>query len=63
MECNSELYCTMDPLVLSSCRQQLNQGMEKGMNSSLLKAGCWWILKEKLLQFYKVIFVFPLHVV
>ncbi|KAM9638516.1 fructosamine-3-kinase isoform 2-T2 [Morphnus guianensis] len=36
-----------------SCRQQLKQGMEKGMNSSLLKAGCWWTLKEKLLQFYK----------
>ncbi|XP_075025921.1 fructosamine-3-kinase isoform X2 [Calonectris borealis] len=31
--------------------QQLNQRMEKGMKSSFLKAGCWWILKKKLLWF------------
>lgn len=55
MECNSKLYCTMDPLVLSSFRQQLNWRMEKGMKPTQ-KAGCQWTLKKKLLQFYKVIF-------
>lgn len=37
MECNSKLFCAMDPFVLRSDRQQVNQGMEP----SLLKAGCW----------------------
>lgn len=45
MGCNSELSFSVDPLSLSSSRQQLNLGLEKGMKS-LLKAEWWWFLKK-----------------
>lgn len=45
MGCNSELSFSVDPLSLSTSRQQLNLGLEKGMKS-LLKAEWWRFLKK-----------------